>query len=189
MSRKENLGPKAAAGNRQALIAAAAEVFAERGLDAPLSEVAKRAGVGQGSLYRHFPDRISLALTAFEENIAAVETLVAADSTTLRDVLDLLTRQAIASVAFIQLVGPDDDDERIAAASQRIRQALSGPLDTARAAGEVPPTLTVTELALAVGMMAAYVAKRPPGDRRRSADACWTLLSDAIGLKDTTTNP
>ena len=38
-------------------MAAAREVYAEAGLNAPFSAVAKRAGVGQGSLYRHFPDR------------------------------------------------------------------------------------------------------------------------------------
>src|SRR5690349_15668152 len=43
-SRKPNRGPKAAAGNRQALVAAALEVFAEGGIEAPLSAIAKRAG-------------------------------------------------------------------------------------------------------------------------------------------------
>ena len=42
-------------------------MFAEGGVDAPLSAVAKLAGVGQGSLYRHFPDRGALALAVFGE--------------------------------------------------------------------------------------------------------------------------
>ncbi|MFB9629003.1 TetR/AcrR family transcriptional regulator [Nonomuraea helvata] len=54
-----NRGPGAAVRNRAALIAAAREVFAAAGYDAPLSMVARVAGVGQGSLYRHFPDRVS----------------------------------------------------------------------------------------------------------------------------------
>ena len=50
-----------AARNRDLLVAAAREVLAEQGLDAPMSAVAKRAGVGQGTLYRHLPDRLTLA--------------------------------------------------------------------------------------------------------------------------------
>lgn len=46
--------------NRDLLIAAAREVFAERGSEGSLDEVAKRAGVGPGTLYRHFPTRDDL---------------------------------------------------------------------------------------------------------------------------------
>ena len=66
---RTNRGPAAAAGNRRALIAAAREVYAVGGLGAPFSAVAKRAGVGQGSLYRHFPDRTALAVAVFEDNV------------------------------------------------------------------------------------------------------------------------
>src|SRR2546421_12746615 len=41
--------------NRARIVAAAREVFAERGLDAPLEEVARRSGVGVATLYRRFP--------------------------------------------------------------------------------------------------------------------------------------
>lgn len=61
MTERANRGPAAAAENRAAIIKAAGEVFAEQGLGAPLNSIAKRAGVGQGSLYRHFPTRASLA--------------------------------------------------------------------------------------------------------------------------------
>ncbi|HEY2595730.1 MAG TPA: helix-turn-helix domain-containing protein [Chloroflexota bacterium] len=46
--------------NRQQLLAAARDVFVEQGADAPLDEVARRAGVGIATLYRRFPDRTSL---------------------------------------------------------------------------------------------------------------------------------
>ena len=46
--------------NREALLIAAADVFAHAGLEAPLEEVARRAGVGIGTLYRHFPTREDL---------------------------------------------------------------------------------------------------------------------------------
>jgi len=43
--------------NRDRLVEVAASVFAERGIDASLEEIARRAGVGIGTLYRHFPTR------------------------------------------------------------------------------------------------------------------------------------
>jgi AcrR family transcriptional regulator len=46
--------------NRDAIVAAAQEVFAEQGLEAPLEEIARRAGVGIGTLYRRFPTRVDL---------------------------------------------------------------------------------------------------------------------------------
>jgi AcrR family transcriptional regulator len=56
--------------NRAALIAAATEVFGERGLDAPLDEIAKRAGVGSATLYRRFASRRELLVAVFAERMA-----------------------------------------------------------------------------------------------------------------------
>jgi AcrR family transcriptional regulator len=57
--------------NRERLLAAAREVFAERGLDAPLEAIARRAGVGQATLYRRFPSRQDLLAVAFGPKLAA----------------------------------------------------------------------------------------------------------------------
>src|SRR5689334_13936227 len=46
--------------SRAKLLTAATAAFAERGADAPLEDIAKRAGVGIGTLYRHFPTRLDL---------------------------------------------------------------------------------------------------------------------------------
>ncbi|WP_371482632.1 TetR/AcrR family transcriptional regulator [Kitasatospora sp. NBC_00315] len=46
--------------NRERIIMAAREAFVEHGADAPLDEIARRAGVGNATLYRNFPDRASL---------------------------------------------------------------------------------------------------------------------------------
>jgi AcrR family transcriptional regulator len=59
----------AAAKNRAAIIDAAHELFAENPL-VPLNDVAKRAGVGAGTLYRHFPTRENLILAAYQHDIA-----------------------------------------------------------------------------------------------------------------------
>lgn len=56
--------------NRGRLLAAAAEVFGERGVDAPLDQIARRAGVGQGTLYRNFPTRSALVEALIREDNA-----------------------------------------------------------------------------------------------------------------------
>src|SRR4051794_15959634 len=67
--------------NRDAIVAAARAAFAEYGLHAPLDDIAKRAGVGSGTLYRHFPTRDDLVGAVFverlTENVEAVRAAAA----------------------------------------------------------------------------------------------------------------
>ena len=58
--------------NYEALLAAARELFVEQGPEAPLDEVAKRAGVGAGTLYRHFPSRNDLVAAVYVADIEAM---------------------------------------------------------------------------------------------------------------------
>src|ERR1700745_3192384 len=58
--------------NHARLIAAATAAFAEKGADAPLEDVARRAGVGIGTLYRHFPTRLDLQAAVFRSQGGAV---------------------------------------------------------------------------------------------------------------------
>jgi AcrR family transcriptional regulator len=58
-----------AARNRDRLLAVAASTFAEHGVDASLEEVAKRAGVGIGTLYRHFPTRDALVEAVYRREV------------------------------------------------------------------------------------------------------------------------
>lgn len=55
--------------NRDKLLAAAVDTFSECGADAPLEAVAKRAGVGIGTLYRHFPTRDALIEAAYRAEV------------------------------------------------------------------------------------------------------------------------
>src|SRR5487761_1083628 len=57
---------------RERLLAAANEVFAEKGLHACLSEVAERAGVGMGTIYRRFPDKQALVAALLDEKLDAI---------------------------------------------------------------------------------------------------------------------
>jgi AcrR family transcriptional regulator len=63
--------------NRTAIVEAARQVFAERGLNAPLDEIAQRAGTGNATLYRRFPTRGELIAAVFAERMA--EHLAAVD--------------------------------------------------------------------------------------------------------------
>ena len=56
--------------NREKLLTAATELFATRGTDVSLDAVAKRAGVGIGTLYRHFPTRDALVEAAYRAEVA-----------------------------------------------------------------------------------------------------------------------
>ncbi len=56
--------------NRELLLAAARAVYAEQGVDAPLDEIARRAGVGNATLYRHFPTRGALIEAVFGDSLA-----------------------------------------------------------------------------------------------------------------------
>lgn len=59
-----------AARNAGAILAAARDLFAERGPDVPFDEVARRAGVGNATLYRHFPTRSDLLVAVYGEEVA-----------------------------------------------------------------------------------------------------------------------
>ena len=171
-----NRGPGAAAENRAALVAAAREVLADTGFDAPLSAVARRAGVGQGSLYRHFPDRLSLALAAFAENIAGLEAAAGRADSTLDDLLALLTEQAISATAFLDMLSGHAEDPRVAAMSQRVTAVLAGKLPEAQRGGRYGDRVTPADLLMAIGMVSGLVARSPAAGRRATADRAWALL-------------
>src|SRR5215211_8492916 len=64
--------------NRERILAAARKLFAERGIDATLDDVAARAGVGVGTVYRRYPNKDALLDELFEERIAELAALAEA---------------------------------------------------------------------------------------------------------------
>lgn len=58
--------------NRERLLSAAREVFAERGVGASLNDIARQAGIGNATLYRHFPSRRELIVAVYAEEVAAL---------------------------------------------------------------------------------------------------------------------
>jgi AcrR family transcriptional regulator len=162
---KLNRGPSAGPDNRRALIAAAREVFGESGLAAPLSSVAKRAGVGQGSLYRHFPDRVALAVAVFDDNVTQLEAMAGRPDATLDDLFDSIADQAIAGAAMIDLIITHRHDAGAEALAERITLLADILLAKEKAAGRVASSVSTTDVMLAISMLAFAVSKLDPSER------------------------
>jgi AcrR family transcriptional regulator len=71
--------------NLDKIVEAAAEVVAERGISAPMEAIAKRAGVGVGTLYRRFPDRAALIAALGRHYVTSVNQAVEAAATSASD--------------------------------------------------------------------------------------------------------
>lgn len=177
---KANRGPAAGPENRLALIAAAREVFAEDGLSAPFSAVAKRARVGQGSLYRHFPDRIALATAVFEENVGALESYAAPAERGLSDLFDAIVDQAMVSTALIELTNANRHDERVRHLGARFEAVVEMLLQRDHARGRVGAHVDVTDVRLAAGMLAAEIARSDDDERAETARRARALFRSAF---------
>jgi AcrR family transcriptional regulator len=179
-SPRANRGPAAAAENRRALIAAAREVYAEGGLNVPFSAVAKRAGVGQGSLYRHFPDRTTLAVAVFEENVGDLEAYTSPPDRTIDDLLDRVVDQAVVSTALIDLITADLHDARVVPLGDRFAAVVSRLVGRERAAGRLGDHIEAEDVMMAIGMMATEIARADPPARPDVADRARALFRAAF---------
>ena len=177
---RPNRGPAAAADNRRALIAAAREVYAEGGLTAPFSAVAKRAGVGQGSLYRHFPDRTALAVAVFEDNVRELEDYTSEPDRTVDDLLDRVVDQAVVSTALIELITADLSDARIATLGARFHALVERLVARDREAGRVGGHLEADDVTMAAGMLATELARAQPAHRAAAARRARALFAAAF---------
>ncbi|MFB7275344.1 TetR/AcrR family transcriptional regulator [Streptomyces sp. NPDC056244] len=179
--RPANDGPKAAARNRAALVTAARAIYAEQGLNAPLSVIARRAGVGQGVLYRHFPDRAALETAVLEENVREVEQAAADERADLPTVLAVLTWHLTESAAFIGLLHADKEGNRsqirvhAAPLSERVERAVRSHLPDGHRLG------AANDLMLAVAMVSGAVTGPTREGRERRALDAWRLLGVEVG--------
>lgn len=177
---KANRGPSAGPENRLALLAAAQEVFASQGFAAPLSAVARRAGVGQGSLYRHFPDRTALAIAIFDQNITALEEFVERPESTLDDLLDRVIEQTLVSTALIDLVVDHASDPRAVHLADRLRVVVARLLTREQAAGRIGAHVGTDDVVLAVSMLAGVLARTDEAYRPDVARRAWALFHAAF---------
>jgi AcrR family transcriptional regulator len=148
--------------NRQRILAAAAEVFTERGFEATLDDVARQAGVGVGTVYRRFPDKASLADALFEERIdALVELAERAQQepdawTGLVTFLEQSAKMLAGDRGLRQiLLYAVEGHDRHTYARDRMRPAVGCLVKRAQAAGQVRADLAATDIPLIEFMIAA----------------------------------
>lgn len=162
---KANRGPTAGPANRRALIDAARAIFANNGPTAPLSSIAKRAGVGQASLYRHFPDRIAIVVAVLDENVAAIEEHVRPGDHGLDDLFDAVTAHSALVGALIDLMVANRHDDRARLIDERWQSVVTRIRERELARGRIGAHVDATDVRLAVGMLARAIAQAPEAER------------------------
>ncbi|MEV0190159.1 helix-turn-helix domain-containing protein [Kitasatospora purpeofusca] len=154
--------------NRARVLSAAGEAFAERGLDVPLGDIARRAGVGAGTVYRHFPTKNALVEAVFTQQLA--ELVASGERRTARSapteaffgfVLDVIaTSGNRATVCDLLSDDPSWPRPVLMATVGRLHQLLTALLRAAQRAGGVRPDIGPDDVvALTVGCAAMMTAR------------------------------
>jgi len=163
--------------NRQRVLAAAAQVFTERGIDATLDEVARAAGVGIGTVYRRFPDKEALIAALFRERIDNLVT-VAEDALAAPDPWQGLVsylEYAAAAMADdtglrqLMMFGTYDRDQ-VCYARDRMRPVITKLVERAQASGDLRGDFEATDVKMIAFMLASlaeYAAAVTPDVWRR----------------------
>lgn len=178
-SQKANRGPAAASENRAALVAAARRLFAERGFHVPLSAIAREAGVGQGSLYRHFPSRQEIGEAILDENLVALEAI----DGDFGELWSAVVEQLVESGGFVETVLSSPEAARAASLGRRYVALVAAPLARARAAGAVAADLDTERLLLVTRMVLGAIHTEPDGpSRRATAHRVLALIGRGLEL-------
>jgi AcrR family transcriptional regulator len=166
------------------LLQAAMEVFAKSGVDAPVREIAERAGVGLGTVYRHFPQRSNLIVAVFQSRVDACAD-AASVLASKYEPGEALARWMQRFVDFIATkrglaAALHSGDPAYSALPgyfiKRLLPALKTLLDTAVAAGVVRPGIEAEDLLRAV----ATLCHGPHGDEPVYARRMVALLVDGL---------
>jgi AcrR family transcriptional regulator len=147
--------------NYELLVTAAREVFAEQGGGASMDAIAKKAGVGVGTLYRHFPKRIDVVEAVYKTDVDGLMTTANEVVGTLEPWpamvawLEAFVRYAMTKRTFLnELHEAFEENPQLRSASrERIVSALSVVLDRAQAAGVVRQDINGEDLTQLLGSM------------------------------------
>lgn len=146
--------------NRSAIVRAAAEAMTSRHPTVGMPDIARRAGVGLATLYRHFPDRYALAGAVIGDRIGRLETAVAANAdrpAAFRRILDEMLRAQITMRPLVVLAGGLDPVDR-GRHLRRVLAVLAPPLRVAQDGGFVRADLRTDDLALLFTIVEGVVA-------------------------------
>ncbi|MFI2205145.1 TetR/AcrR family transcriptional regulator [Streptomyces sp. NPDC020192] len=162
--------------NKETLLDAAAEVFVASGVEAPVRDIAARAGVGLGTIYRHFPTRADLIIAVYRHQ---VESLAAAGPDLLASTASphaalarwidlfvdfLVTKHGLAAVLQSDNAGFEALHTYFL---DRLVPVCGELLDTAATAGEIRPGPKAYELMRGVGNLCIGAESDPRYDPRR----------------------
>ncbi|MDQ8043557.1 MAG: TetR/AcrR family transcriptional regulator [Solirubrobacteraceae bacterium] len=165
--------------NRERLLVEARAMFAEHGPDIGVAEIAKRAGVGSATVFRHFPTKEDLLGAVLEqvfgEIAGGIETASAMDDPweSFVHAITVVAEFQASNRLFLESAGPEVfSEERFAESSKTTMERMSGILERAQAAGVVRADLADTDLTFviaAVGGATEYCCGpvAPPGLWRR----------------------
>lgn len=153
--------------NRERILERARIAFAEHGAEASLDDIARGAGVGSGTLYRHFPTRTSLLEAVFGRSVEALSARAdeEAGSGDTAAALRAWLLQLVEHIGTYRGIGRylmenAADEHEMARTHDVIRDSLVRVLSPAQEAGTVRPDITATEL-LSLANGVALAARRP----------------------------
>ncbi|MEV6739432.1 TetR/AcrR family transcriptional regulator [Streptomyces sp. NPDC051104] len=159
--------------NRERIVTAAREMFVEFGPDVPFDEIARRAGVGNATVYRNFPDRDALVrevVCSVMDRTSEVAEQALAEETDPFEALERFAHAAAderISALCPMLSGTfDKHHPDLEAARERIERLVQALMDRAKAAGTLRPDVGVGDLMVVV----AQLSRPPAGTACFSAD-------------------
>jgi AcrR family transcriptional regulator len=173
--------------NRDLLLSAALAAFTEHGADdVSLEEIARRAGVGIGTLYRHFPTRQDLLESVYRDQVEALCTLAAGllDAPSPGDALATWLRAMLAfsttkrSLVTSMLATMDQTSEIFSACSTVIRQAVESLLARAQEAGEIRRDVDAGDI-MRLSHAITVATERAPGHPEQ-AERLLRLMLDGL---------
>jgi AcrR family transcriptional regulator len=154
--------------NRERIVAAASEVFAEQGSDACVDEIARRAGVGHATVFRRFPTKDDLIVAIFEarlEELARAVDEAAREPDAwigLRRVVEQMAAQQVRDRGFCQAVGEEFvKPPRLKKAKAALLASFEALLRRAQEAGQVRADLEPSDVLLLVSGVGQATAWRP----------------------------
>jgi AcrR family transcriptional regulator len=172
--------------NYDRLLAAAKTAFAEHGPDASLDEIARRAGVGIGTLYRHFPTRLALQEAVVREGNEAAraeaEALLASPSP--GDALAAWLRAELGRIAVYRGLGAEvmnaalDGDAGSSASCQALTAAAGALLARAQQAGAVRTDVEIASILRLLNGIALATEQAPDGAAQ--AERLLSLVLDGL---------
>ena len=162
--------------NEQALLDAAASVFVASGVDAPVRDIAAKAGVGLGTIYRHFPTRADLVIAVYQHQVEACAEAGPALLASGGSPYGALTRWVDLFVDFLitkhgLAAALQSDKARFEALHayflDRLVPVCASLLDAAAAADEIRPDIDAYGLLRGIGNLCAGADGDPRYDARR----------------------